>query len=80
MRTESYINKQSLQLRFRRLGVAQDDVVWYKVETLDGRIYEELWIGVSTVLPGPCGFMQELEVPYRMYLRGKQIIKLEELN
>ena len=53
-------------------------VVWYKVQTLDGKNIEELYIGSSTVMP--CGYMQELDTPYRMYLRGDQIVKLEKLS
>ena len=60
--------------------VSTGTAVSYKVKTLEGKIYDELWIGVSSVLPKPCGFMQELDIPYRMYLRGKQIIKLEKLD
>ena len=58
--------------------VSQGAAVWYKVETLDGRVYDKLWIGVSTLQP--CDTLEDIDVPYRMYLRGKQIVKLEELD
>ena len=54
-------------------------VAWYNIKTRDGKRIMNVFVGVSTVKPY-CGFIEELNVPYRLYLKGQEIIKIEELE
>ena len=58
--------------------VASGTVIWYKVETLEGVELGELFMGIP-VKPD-CDFVRELGTPYKLYLQGQEIIKLEELK
>ena len=58
--------------------VASGTVIWYRVETLEGKQLEKFFIGIP-VKPD-CNFDVKLGTPYKLYLQGQEIIKLEELD
>jgi len=58
--------------------VASGPVIWYRVETLEGVELEELYIGIP--IKPDCDFTIEFKTPYKLYVQGQEIIKLEQLE
>ena len=54
-------------------------VLWYDIRTEQGKVIKNAMVGISTLKPY-CGFRTEMYVPYRLYLRGDFVIKIEELK
>ena len=51
----------------------------YDLVTLDGETIKNVMVGTSTIMPR-CGFLEEVNVPYRLYLKELFVVKIEELK
>ena len=54
-------------------------VIWYDIRTEQGEVIKNAVVGDATLEPY-CGFRTEMYVPYKLYLRGDFVIKIEELK
>ena len=60
-------------------------VLWYDIRTEQGKVIKNAMVGVSTLMPY-CGFLEEMYVPYKLYLMGApanngvDVVKIEELK
>lgn len=66
-------------------GEMATTVTWYDIRTEQGKVIKNAMVGVSTLMPY-CGFLEEMYVPYKLYLigapvnNGVAVIKIEELK
>ncbi len=60
-------------------GEVATTVSRYAIRLEQGKIIESVMVGTSTLMPY-CGFLEEMHVPYKLYLRGDFVIKIEELK
>ena len=60
-------------------------VAWYDIRTEQGKVIKNAMVGVYTLMPY-CGFLEEMYVPYKLYLMGApanngvDVVKIEELK
>ena len=66
-------------------GEMATTVTWYDIRTEQGKVIKNAMVGVYTLMPY-CGFLEEMYVPYKLYLMGApvnngvDVVKIEELR